>query len=84
MFLHNRNVGVDEDIFGLRPLGRMLEILTEDKQDAEFFARLESFGIADLYRKGQWHKIHNVLTNSYLQALDTMNKTLSQHIRQDF
>jgi hypothetical protein len=84
IFLHNRNVGVDEDIFGLRPLNRMLEIMIEDKQDKEFFSRVESFGIADLYRKGQWHKIHNVLTNSYLQALDTMNKTLSQHIRQDF
>jgi hypothetical protein len=83
LFIYDKQICINAEMFGFRTLNKMLETLTEDKQDDEFFGRLEGFGIADLYRKKQWHRIHSVLTNSYLQTLETMNKELGQFIKQD-
>jgi hypothetical protein len=83
IYLVAKKICIDNDYFGFRQLNEMLELIIEDKKDSGFYKKLESFGIADMYRKEQWHKIHSVLTNNYLQNIETMNHALGQYIRQD-
>ncbi|MFA7169620.1 MAG: hypothetical protein WC178_02090 [Candidatus Paceibacterota bacterium] len=83
LYLNSKKVGVDYDFFGLRQLDRTIELLLEDRGDQEFFGKLENIGILKMYYQGQWHKIHSYLLNSYLQSLETMNKTFNQFVKQD-
>lgn len=83
LYLNAKRVGVDYDFFGFRQLHRTLELLLEDKEDRDFFEKLYNIGISQMYHKKQWHKIHGYLLNSYLQSLETMNKTFNQFVKQD-
>lgn len=84
LYLSAKGIGVDYDFFGLRQLDRTLTLLLENgEENKEFFEKLENIGIAHLYRKNQWHKLHGYLMNSYLQSLENMNKTFNQFLKQD-
>ena len=83
LYLNAKGIGVDYDFFGFRNLDRTLVLLLENKEDKEFFDKLENIGIAHLYRKNQWHKLHGYLMNSYLQSLENMNKVFNQFVKQE-
>lgn len=83
LYLNAKGIGVDYNFFGLKQLDYTLEVILEDRGNGEFFEKLENIGIAGMYHRKEWHKIHGYLLNSYLQSLDMLNKAFGQYDKQD-
>jgi len=83
VYLSHRNVSVDHNFFGLKTLSDTIELLLEHEENREFFDKLSAMGIASMYRRKQWHRIHAYLLNAYLQSLENMNKALGHMAQQD-
>lgn len=83
LFISSKKIAIDDNLYGLKELDKALEKLIARSEDAEFYENLRHMGIEDMYRDGQWHRIHSFFLNSYIQVLENMNKCFNQLVNED-
>lgn len=81
LYLHSQGLVIDKDIFGLRNLNYILNLIDHPEAEENFLKSLQKIGLADLWSLQDWAKIHRRLLEIYKTALEKLHVVLIKSIK---
>lgn len=76
LYCKAKEIKVDSDCFGLRPLNKIVNLLAHAEYEKELIKELTKVGILAMYKQQEWSKIHSYLLEQYKKALENVSKEL--------
>ncbi len=61
LFLYEKRIKVDENLFGLRNIYRVVNLATHPEEVSNYVKSLKDIGLIEIYKKEEWSKLHQEL-----------------------
>jgi hypothetical protein len=78
IYFHEKNIKIDEDLYGLRSINQIVNIITHPDLQKELIFSLQKSNLYDLYKEENWTELHKKLLYLLQTSLEKLHKNISQ------
>lgn len=72
LFLNSRNVIVDSNLFGLRHVNQLANLLMHPREEGRLITILQQLKLHKLYEEEKWQELHKAILDEFNKSLEKM------------